>query len=71
MFTQDELNTLQSHLSVNSNFDMYDALRKILTSNSWLENENLVNSIQPALMRLCASYLYSEKRRGYALDGVG
>ena len=44
-----------------------------MTSCSWLEEGDsaLCQLLEPVLMRLCARYLYTEKRRGSALDSVG
>lgn len=50
---------------------VYERLRKLFTTNGWVEEEELVNTLQMPLMRLCAHYLYTEKLRGYALDSVG
>ena len=46
-------------------------MRKLLSSNSWLENEPFAISMEGPLMRLVAYYLYAEKRRSFAFDGVG
>ena len=43
----------------------------MLNTNSWSEDEQLSGFLETPLMRLCAHYLYNEKRRSYALDGVG
>ncbi|XP_028813787.1 malonyl-CoA decarboxylase, mitochondrial [Denticeps clupeoides] len=47
-----------------------DALRRLLASGEWVRSEQLAQVLEPALMRLCAWYLYGEKRRGYALNPV-
>ncbi|XP_033997837.1 malonyl-CoA decarboxylase, mitochondrial [Trematomus bernacchii] len=47
-----------------------EALRKLITSSEWLRSERLARVLEPVLMRLCAWYLYGEKRRGYALNPV-
>ncbi|KAM9503040.1 malonyl-CoA decarboxylase, mitochondrial-like [Salvelinus alpinus] len=47
-----------------------DALRKLISTGDWTRSEHLVHVLEPALMRLCAWYLYGEKRRGYALNPV-
>ncbi|KAG5848538.1 malonyl-CoA decarboxylase, mitochondrial [Anguilla anguilla] len=47
-----------------------DSLRKLLASGDWARSERLARALEPALMRLCAWYLYGEKRRGYALNPV-
>ncbi|KAG7522397.1 malonyl-CoA decarboxylase, mitochondrial [Solea senegalensis] len=47
-----------------------DALRKLIGTSEWLRSERLTRVLEPILMRLCAWYLYGEKRRGYALNPV-
>ncbi|KAG7229837.1 hypothetical protein INR49_012486 [Caranx melampygus] len=47
-----------------------DALRKLISTSEWLRSERLTCVLEPVLMRLCAWYLFGEKRRGYALNPV-
>lgn len=47
-----------------------DALRKLIGTSEWMRSESLSLVLEPVLMRLCAWYLYGEKRRGYALNLV-
>lgn len=47
-----------------------DALRKLIGTSDWMRSERLSLLLEPLLMRLCAWYLYGEKRRGYALNPV-
>ncbi|XP_041853337.1 malonyl-CoA decarboxylase, mitochondrial [Melanotaenia boesemani] len=47
-----------------------DSLRKLISTSEWMRSERLSNVLEPILMRLCAWYLYGEKRRGYALNPV-
>ncbi|XP_029910138.1 malonyl-CoA decarboxylase, mitochondrial [Myripristis murdjan] len=47
-----------------------EALRKLIATSEWVRSERLVRVLEPVLMRLCAWYLYGEKRRGYALNPV-
>ncbi|KAG7333351.1 hypothetical protein KOW79_003486 [Hemibagrus wyckioides] len=47
-----------------------DALRALLASGDWHRSERLTRALEPVLMRLCAWYLYGEKRRSYALNPV-
>ncbi|KAK1784927.1 hypothetical protein P4O66_018192 [Electrophorus voltai] len=47
-----------------------ETLRTLLASADWLHSDHLTRVLEPALLRLCAWYLYGEKRRGYALDPV-
>lgn len=46
-------------------------LPRLLKSNVWLENAELVAFLKDPFMRLCARYLYTEKHRGAALNSVG
>ncbi|KAJ8281208.1 hypothetical protein GJAV_G00064840 [Gymnothorax javanicus] len=45
-------------------------LRRLLSSGEWVQSDRLAQALETALMRLCAWYLYGEKRRGYALNPV-
>ncbi|XP_056622353.1 malonyl-CoA decarboxylase, mitochondrial [Triplophysa dalaica] len=47
-----------------------EALRRLISTSEWIRSERLVRALEPVLMRLCAWYLYGEKRRGYALNPV-
>ncbi|KAM9754485.1 malonyl-CoA decarboxylase, mitochondrial [Menidia menidia] len=47
-----------------------DALRRLLGTGEWTRSERMCGVLEPVLMRLCAWYLYGEKRRGYALNPV-
>ncbi|XP_078699894.1 malonyl-CoA decarboxylase, mitochondrial-like [Branchiostoma floridae x Branchiostoma belcheri] len=45
-------------------------LKKLLQTNQWMGAESMVEMLRDPLMRLCARYLYLEKRRGYAVNPV-
>ncbi|XP_072241490.1 malonyl-CoA decarboxylase, mitochondrial [Leuresthes tenuis] len=47
-----------------------DSLRKLISTSEWMRSERLCSVLEPVLMRVCAWYLYGEKRRGYALNPV-
>lgn len=47
-----------------------ETLIHLIKSNSWMEDQNLISLLEQPLMRLCARYLYLEKRRSNALDSV-
>ena len=70
LFTDAEFKQLQELLCTNE-VTVFEQLRKLLISNTWVNNEHLVNVLQVPLSRLCARYLYVEKRRGNALNPVG
>lgn len=40
------------------------------TNKEWTKSDQLLTTLQPILMRLCARYLLKEKKRGKALDVV-
>jgi len=46
-------------------------LRSLLVDSSWMREEAKAKLMENPLMRLCAHYLFVEKRRGFALDSVG
>ena len=50
---------------------MLAMLKKTLQTNTWSQDEQLTHSLKQPLLRLCARYLYLEKRRGFALNPVG
>ncbi|KAK3097069.1 hypothetical protein FSP39_006097 [Pinctada imbricata] len=50
--------------------DITDAFKKLIQTNGWIQSEHVCNVLEKPLMRLCARYLYQEKRRGYALNPV-
>lgn len=45
-------------------------LHELIRSHRWAEDPHVSDVLQTPLMRLCARYLYVEKRRGLALDSV-
>ncbi|CAL4173446.1 unnamed protein product, partial [Meganyctiphanes norvegica] len=70
IFYEDEIKMLKTQLGVSSDSLVYDRLRKMFSNNSWKDNELLVNTLEAPLMRLCAFYLFKEKRRSYTLNSV-
>ena len=48
----------------------YEQLRQILVDSSWMKDDSKSKLLEFPLMRLCAHYLYAEKRRGFAVDSV-
>ena len=49
----------------------YGQVRQLLANHAWVKDESKVRLLEPLLMKLCAHYLFVEKRRAYALDSVG
>jgi hypothetical protein len=68
VLTSEEVEQLKSYLQTDM---LWSELRKLFKTNSWATDSKLVSLLEVPLMRLCAGYLYLEKRRGYALDNVG
>jgi len=50
--------------------DIEQQLSSIIKSSSWSSDARLSEVLKPVLMRLCARYLYVEKRRNFALNSV-
>ncbi|KAI9555443.1 hypothetical protein GHT06_017958 [Daphnia sinensis] len=48
----------------------FGQLRNLLVDSSWMREEAKATLLKHPLMRLCAHYLFVEKRRGFALDSV-
>lgn len=68
LLTAEEAEQLRCHLQTNT---LWSELKELFKTNSWANDSKLVALLEAPLMRLCAGYLYLEKRRGYALDNVG
>ena len=49
---------------------LLNELGTLLKSNHWAEDDKTIMALEAPLMRLCARYLYREKRRNLALDSV-
>ncbi|CAG8520834.1 7410_t:CDS:10 [Funneliformis mosseae] len=47
-----------------------EILKVILKSKDWIRDEVCFHTLKPILMRLCARYILTEKRRNLALDPV-
>ena len=50
---------------------LFSVLRDVLSGEEWIDQPQVVSTLQAPLLRLCARYLYVEKKRGYALNPVG
>ena len=51
--------------------NMLEVLKGLIANNQWVQNAHVCEVLKIPLLRLCARYLYQEKRRGYALNPVG
>ncbi|KAK2149596.1 hypothetical protein LSH36_445g01006 [Paralvinella palmiformis] len=69
LFLPDELRTLEK-VFVCQSHNLFDSLLKALKNNGWFGEPPIVEALRAPLMRICARYLYVEKRRGYALNLV-
>lgn len=69
MFTQDEVENIKQVLQISSE-GFNKELRKCLSTNEWISNDRICDVLEKPLMRLCAYYLFVEKRRNNALDSV-
>ncbi|XP_023708296.1 malonyl-CoA decarboxylase, mitochondrial isoform X2 [Cryptotermes secundus] len=67
VLTAEEAEQLRSHLQTDT---LWSELKQLFKTNGWVSDSKLVSLLEVPLMRLCAGYLYLEKRRGYALDSV-
>ncbi|XP_046368962.1 malonyl-CoA decarboxylase, mitochondrial-like isoform X1 [Haliotis rufescens] len=67
LLTRSELLQLQPH---GKNRNALETFKHCIQSHQWLNSPDLLDIIKAPLMRLCAQYLYVEKRRGYALNPV-
>ena len=66
--TETEMSLLKSHLGEGE--ALVENFVTALKTNSWTGNTELASVLKPILMRLCARYLYQEKRRNFALNSV-
>ncbi|XP_046418541.1 malonyl-CoA decarboxylase, mitochondrial-like [Neodiprion fabricii] len=66
-FTKEERQLIGSLLC---STDIHTALKKVLSNSLWINNKDIVEALRVPLLRSCASYLYNEKRRNYALNNV-
>lgn len=67
ILTAEEAEQLRCHLQTKT---LWSELKELFKTNGWANDSKLVALLEVPLMRLCAGYLYLEKRRGYALDNV-
>ncbi|XP_054896033.1 malonyl-CoA decarboxylase, mitochondrial isoform X1 [Poeciliopsis prolifica] len=70
LLSEQEWSELEQALDSNTGTAPVDSLRKLIATGEWTRSEKLCRALEPVLMRLCAWYLYGEKRRGFALNPV-
>ncbi|CAL1270375.1 unnamed protein product [Larinioides sclopetarius] len=69
-FSEKDQSALKNILSAADQQIMWSNLQNLIASNQWIHNENLNELLKTPLMKICAHYLYSEKRRSNALNSV-
>lgn len=70
-FKYSNFDRLKQRFSVENELDLYSKIIPLIQSGDWAIDLELVELLKKPLMHLCAHYLYTEKRRGYALNQVG
>ncbi|XP_038149894.1 malonyl-CoA decarboxylase, mitochondrial [Cyprinodon tularosa] len=70
LLSEQEWKEVEKTINTSPGTPPVDSLRKLLATGEWTRSEKLSHALEPVLMRLCAWYLYGEKRRGYALNPV-
>uniref|UniRef100_A0A3B5L485 Malonyl-CoA decarboxylase C-terminal domain-containing protein n=1 Tax=Xiphophorus couchianus TaxID=32473 RepID=A0A3B5L485_9TELE len=70
LLSEQEWSEVAQALDSNAGTPPIDSLRKLIATGEWTRSEKLCLALEPVLMRLCAWYLYGEKRRGFALNPV-
>ncbi|XP_061631057.1 malonyl-CoA decarboxylase, mitochondrial [Phyllopteryx taeniolatus] len=70
LLTEQEWQEVERATDLSPSTSAMDALRKFIATSEWMRSEHLSRFLEPVLMRLCAWYLFGEKRRGYALNPV-
>ncbi|XP_022694980.1 malonyl-CoA decarboxylase, mitochondrial-like isoform X2 [Varroa jacobsoni] len=66
-FTPQELQEITDEADVDEALAM---VHEMIRSHLWYKNDVLQDRLRKPLMKLCAQYLYQEKHRGLALNGV-
>nr|XP_022293688.1 malonyl-CoA decarboxylase, mitochondrial-like isoform X1 [Crassostrea virginica] len=64
-----EIETMRNALSI-PDHSVLKTFKDLIQTHGWLQNEHICEVMKKPLMRLCARYLYIEKRRGFALNPV-
>jgi len=70
----DELrSTIAQHLDESeaaADNDFYAQMSTMFKNGSWSQDEGLIHQLEKPILRMCSRYLYLEKRRNFALNGV-
>lgn len=70
-FNSEERKKLVESSGAGERENVWYLLHETLRTNSWVDDEELSGKLYLPLMRKCAHYLYTEKKRGYSLNPVG
>ncbi|XP_047209542.1 malonyl-CoA decarboxylase, mitochondrial [Girardinichthys multiradiatus] len=70
LLSEQEWREVEQAIDSNPGTPAADSLRKLIATGEWTRSDKLCHALEPVLMRLCAWYLYGEKRRGLALNPV-
>ena len=70
MLLDEEIDSFNAYID-SENQSALDLFKQMLNDHTWTNNEDILQLVKVPLMRLCARYLYIEKRRGHALNPVG
>ena len=70
LLTPSEIKSLEAFRQT-QNSSKLETFKQLVQSNQWLTREEAVMVMNGILLRLCARYLYLEKRRGLAFNPVG
>ncbi|KAF8778112.1 malonyl-CoA decarboxylase, mitochondrial-like isoform X2 [Argiope bruennichi] len=69
-FSEKDQSVLKNVFSAADQQSLWSSLQSLVASNQWIHNEDLKELLKTPLMKICAHYLYSEKRRSNALNSV-
>ncbi|XP_041353984.1 malonyl-CoA decarboxylase, mitochondrial-like isoform X2 [Gigantopelta aegis] len=69
LLTDEECGQLHPYRQTDSQ-SVLETFKFYIQTHQWITNPDLTHILKVPLMRLCARYLYMEKRRGYALNPV-
>ncbi|XP_015606954.1 malonyl-CoA decarboxylase, mitochondrial isoform X2 [Cephus cinctus] len=67
IFNDEEYDVIQKSLESK---DLFKSLKKTFDNSLWMNDHKLITILEKPLVRACARYLYTEKRRNYALNSV-
>ncbi len=70
VFTVAELEAFSKALDIEDRQQLVGAIGDSLRTNAWTADSELSEALETPLMRLCARYLYLEKRRNQAVNSV-